>query len=58
MTLKALTLALLVTAATGCVMGNDPHFTHARHHTVGQELLDLQKARDSEIISEEEYQHL
>jgi len=46
-------------ALSGCVLaiGNEPAPLPAKHGTtLGQELIDLQKARDAGAITEAEYQ--
>ena len=46
-------------ALSGCVLaiGNEPAPIPAKHGaTLGQELMDLQKARDAGVITETEYQ--
>ena len=45
-------IALTVTLMTGCMIINQ---TNNRHITVGQELIDLQKAHEAGIIDDTEY---
>ncbi len=55
-TLKALILAgVLVSGISGCAFLNRGTFEYTRTTTIGQELVDLQKARDKGVISDEEY---
>ena len=42
-------------AAGGCAIANKGEITLARHISIGQELIDLQHARDSGAISDDEY---
>ena len=43
---------------TGCFSGNEGTFHYTRNTTIGQELMDLQDARERGSISEEEYEKL
>ena len=45
---------LLLTA--GCAIGNSGKLVLSRHISVGQELIDLQSARDEGAITQEEYE--
>ena len=56
---RAWTIPLALTGAlalSSCAAFNKGQFVLSRHVTVGQELLDLKKARDEGAITEEEYQ--
>ena len=54
----ALVLAAIISAVTitGCAMGNKGTVYYTRTTTVGQELLDLQQAKDKNALTEEEYE--
>ncbi len=53
---KALMVAgVLVFGVSGCAMLNRVDVEYHRTTTIGQELLDLQKAREKGVISDEEY---
>lgn len=53
---KALIVAgVLVAGVTGCAMLNRVDLEYHRTTTIGQELLDLQQAREKCVISDEEY---
>ena len=56
--LLASTLAVMVSVLSGCViaMGNRDLGQGKAPATLGQELTDLKKARDTGAIDEEEYQ--
>jgi len=54
---KAISL-LAMFALAGCAGLNDVTLVNNHHTTIGQELLDLKKAYDEEIISSEEYEKL
>ncbi len=49
-------LFLITTTITGCVLGNEGTLNYKRTTTVGQELMDLEKAKHT--LTEEEYQKL
>ncbi len=46
---------ILVSGITGCAMGNKGTVYYNRTTTIGQELLDLQEAKDEGALSEQEY---
>ena len=46
-------LALSVSA--GCAVGNSATFTLSRTTTIGQELIDLQSAKEKGVLNVEEY---
>ena len=50
-------VALMATLMTGCMgaLFNRVNLTSNRHITIGQELIDLQKAHEAGIISDTEY---
>ncbi len=50
-----LAVIVLVSGISGCAMGNRGTVYYNRTTTIGQELLDLQKAKDEGALSEEEY---
>ena len=57
-TLLRLTLTVLfISTLTGCMGGlmNRVSVTYNRHITIGQELMDLQKAHEAGVLSDEEY---
>lgn len=56
--LPTLLAVLLIVSLTGCAMFNKGTAHYSRTTTVGQELMDLQEAKDKEIITEEEYTKL
>jgi hypothetical protein len=45
----------LVSGLSGCAMLNRMDVEYHRNTTIGQELLDLQQAREKCVISDEEY---
>ncbi len=47
---------VLVVLTTGCACFNDTRLVSSRYTTVGQELVDLKKARDAGLINDVEYQ--
>jgi len=49
-------LVLLVVILSGCAIGSDK--TDVNKPTLGQELIELKKAKDSGAISEQEYKEL
>lgn len=53
--IKALSIIFSMAILSGCAIGNDPTLYHTRTVSIGQELIDLQKARDSQVITEEEF---
>jgi len=55
--LPVLTVALAMTFLTGCAwqVGGDKKVTN-QQPTTGQQLIDLQKAKDSGAITDSEYQ--
>jgi len=52
----ALTAASGLLLTAGCAIGNSGKLVLSRHISVGQELIDLQRARDEGAITEEEYE--
>ncbi|MCC7299855.1 MAG: hypothetical protein IT583_02120 [Verrucomicrobia bacterium] len=53
---KAMIVAgVLVIGVSGCAMLNRVDVAYTRTTTIGQELLDLQKAKEKGVISDEEY---
>lgn len=46
---------VLVFGVSGCAMLNRFDMQYTRTTTIGQELLDLQKAHEKGVISDEEY---
>lgn len=46
---------VLVAGLSGCALLNKVDVEYSRHTTIGQELIDLQKAKDKGVISDEEY---
>ena len=67
--LRSLTLgALLFGAAgltvfgtaglTGCVIGNSAEVSRHRATTIGQELIDLERAKEEGLVTKEEYRRL
>jgi hypothetical protein len=55
-TLAIVSAALLVTGCVGGLQLGGGTKTEVRKPTVGQQLIDLQKAKDSGAITEPEYQ--
>lgn len=56
MRLSRLLSALFILAVmSGCAIGNDASLHHSRTVSIGQEFLDLQKARDHKVITQAEY---
>ena len=54
--IPAIVVSLAVMAClSGCAMFNKATVTQTRTTTVGQELIDLQEAKDKGIVSDEEY---
>ncbi|MGR5236981.1 hypothetical protein [Vibrio alfacsensis] len=56
--MKKVLLILMALALTGCMTGNDLTVVKNRHTTIGQELVDLKKALDENVITVEEYSAL
>ena len=53
---KALIMAsVLVTGLSGCALLNKTDIVYSRRTTIGQELIDLQEAKEKGVISDEEY---
>lgn len=50
-----LVVLILVSGISGCAMGNRGTVHYNRTTTIGQELLDLQEAKDKGALSEQEY---
>ncbi|NLX25657.1 MAG: SHOCT domain-containing protein [Lentisphaerae bacterium] len=46
---------LMVCGLSGCALFNKGSVQYTRTTTVGQEIMDLQQARDQNAITEEEY---
>ncbi len=60
-TLRLLTAAALLAGAailTGCVLGNSAEVHRHRSTTVGQELIDLERAKENGLVDEHEYRGL
>lgn len=51
-------MTLSVISLTGCVAGNELKVDAHRATTVGQELIDLEKAREKGLLSDSEYSEL
>lgn len=49
-------LAVCVAAFSGCGGGTPAPLNNVSSNTIGQELIDLKKAYDSNVITEKEYQ--
>jgi len=55
-TVKALIVAgVLISGISGCAMLNRVDVEYSRHTTIGNELIDLQQAKEKGVISDEEY---
>jgi hypothetical protein len=55
-TLKSLIVAgVMVAGLSGCALLNKVDVEYSRHTTIGQELIDLQQAKEKGVISDEEY---
>lgn len=52
-----LAVAVSFLAGSGCIAVSNPH-TINKATTLGQELIDLKNAKESETVTEEEYQQL
>lgn len=50
-----LAAGMLVSGLSGCAMLNRIDLEYHRTTTIGQELMDLQKAKERGVISDEEY---
>jgi len=46
---------ILVSAITGCAMGNKGTVYYTRTTTIGRELIDLKEAKDKGAMTEQEY---
>ena len=53
---RAALLAVLVVG--GCAIANKGELTLSRHISIGQELIDLQKAHQSGALTDEEYERV
>ena len=53
---RSLLLIPIIGLASGCACLNSVAVRSDRHVTLGQELIDLKKAKDAGVISEQEYQ--
>ena len=53
---KILSITFSIVILSGCAVGNDATFHQTRTISIGQELIDLQKAKDSNIITDEEFE--
>lgn len=51
-------LIVAVLPLAGCVIGNSVEPSYVRSTTIGQELVDLQAAKDKGAITAEEYEEL
>ena len=49
---------LMVVGLSGCALFNSATVSCNRTTTIGQELLDLQEAKEKGVVSEEEYEKL
>jgi len=54
--IKVSSIFFTIAILSGCAIANDPSVHHTRSTTVGQELIDLQKAKDNNIITDEEFE--
>jgi hypothetical protein len=48
----------MMASLSGCAMFNRATVTHTRTTTIGQELIDLQEAKEKGTLSDEEYDKL
>jgi hypothetical protein len=55
---KILMSVVVMAGLSGCAMFNKASVQHTRTTTIGQELVDLQDAKDKGIVSDEEYNKL
>lgn len=53
---RFLTVCAIAVTLTGCACFNTVNSTNNRTTTMGQELIDLQKAKDTGAITEAEYE--
>jgi len=52
---KWIMAGVLIAGLSGCALFNKVDLEYHRTTTIGQELIDLQKAKDKGVISDEEY---
>jgi len=55
MTAIGVALAVVLPASSGCAFANRGTLQLSRHISIGQELMDLQKAHEAGAINDEEY---
>lgn len=53
--LRYLTIFMVMAVLAGCIGFNRVETSHTRTSSIGQELIDLQKAKDSGAITQQEY---
>ncbi|GMG86372.1 hypothetical protein [Biformimicrobium ophioploci] len=57
--LARLAIAMTAVAAlSGCVAGNEVKMEQVRNTTIGQELIDLERAKEQGLLSDVEYYQL
>ncbi len=52
---KILTVLFCIKVLAGCAVANEQNIHKTRATTIGQELIDLEKAKDANIITDEEF---
>ncbi|MBF0280874.1 MAG: SHOCT domain-containing protein [SAR324 cluster bacterium] len=56
--IQTIGLSFVISALTGCALGNDGTFHYNRNTTIGKELLDLKNAMEKGAITKQEYENL
>lgn len=56
--MKRAVIVLAMSILGGCASFNDIVTENNRHTTIGQELIDLKKAYDDELMTTEEYEEI
>ena len=56
--IKITTASLLIATLSGCAAFNTAKVNYTRNTTVGQELMDLEQAKEKGVVSTEEYLRL
>lgn len=54
--IKILSGVLVISFLGGCAIANEQHTNRTSTTTIGQELIDLQKAKNSNVITSEEFE--
>ena len=53
--MKFVTMCMIAAILSGCACFNTVNATSNRTTTIGQELMDLQKAKEAGVLTEDEY---